>query len=179
MSPSTTRPTELLPSQAPRPRHLKDGRYFPEPSRTSKVFCAAGDFPLDFTHVHINIKDTFPFQAVLRLSVDNQTEYRRSVTTNIHVHNTTMFHSVKEDRAKSARIHELVAQLFSRDSMQTLPSSFVGYTQRIKQTTWTPWPVVGATTAFGSTMRHLVAFSSNVVVSLAGSGFVLLLFFSH
>ena len=72
----------------------------------------------------------------------------------------------------SARIHELVAQLFARDLVQTLPSSSVGYTQRIIQT-GTTWPVVGATTAFRSTTRYLVAFSSNVVVSLTSPGFVL------
>ena len=72
-----------------------------------------------------------------------------------------MFNSVKEGRAKNARIHIiLVGQLFDRNSRQTLPSSFMEYPQRITQTR-TPWPVLREKNTFGSTTRYLIAFGLN------------------
>ena len=59
------------------------------PLVSSKVFQAAAGFPIDFVHAHINTKKTFTFQAVWRLSVDDQTGYRRGGKDNIDVDNIT------------------------------------------------------------------------------------------
>ena len=100
---------------------------FRSPLVSSNVFRPASDFTPDIAHAHIKIKETFAFQAVLRLLVDDKTKVRRGSTARIAFDNTIMFHSVKDSRAKDAHIHSSVGQLYARNSRQCLPYSFVGY----------------------------------------------------
>ena len=82
------------------------------PRVSVKVIRAAANFPPDLAQAHVNIKETFALHEVLPLLVDDQSEYLRGSTATIGVDNTTMLYSVRNDRAKDERMHNLVCQPF-------------------------------------------------------------------
>ena len=76
----------------------------------------------------------FTFRAVLRLSVDDQTEYRRGSASTIYVDNITMLHFVKIACATDAHMYGLVGQLvWSRPEANFALNMSVGYPRRVTQ----------------------------------------------
>ena len=76
------------------------------PSGSVEVFRAAADFPTEWLHSHINVKETFALHEVLRLLVEARPDFLQGSTVTMDVDNKTMFHSVQKGRAKNDRMDE-------------------------------------------------------------------------
>ena len=91
------------------------------PFGSIEVFRAAADFSPEGVHTHINVKETFALYEVLRLRVQDHPDVLRTSTVTIDVDNTTLFHSVRRDRAKNEYLFGFKLSQTSRSSCDGFP----------------------------------------------------------
>ena len=134
-----------------------------------KVFRAAVDVSPDFAHTHNQHQGDFHIQAVLRSSVDDQNDYSRGSPANIDVDKQPSFHHVKQGRAKDARRHGLVHQLFARNSRPNFPTSFEGNTWKHRENE-NAQVLIGTLSFRGRSKNALPIFETRGVQQLGRAG---------